>query len=95
MSNSWANGLSVCCNTFLSNVVCVAGDYITIYQFKRGVLSQQMREKDLELDRLRGDKQSLVEKLSKLQVQQDKIDITELQEGYVNTYSNALLYATS
>ena len=42
------------------------GDYITIYQFKRGVLRQEMREKDLELDRLRGDRQTLVEKLSKL-----------------------------
>ncbi|XP_018007043.1 golgin subfamily A member 2 [Hyalella azteca] len=43
------------------------GDYITIYQFKRGVMSQQMREKDLELDRLRGDRQTLVEKLAELQ----------------------------
>ncbi|KAF2353994.1 Golgin subfamily A [Trinorchestia longiramus] len=43
------------------------GDYITIYQFKRGVMSQQMREKDLELDRLRGDRQTLIEKLAELQ----------------------------
>lgn len=46
----------------------VTGDYITIYQFKRGVLSQQMMEKDLELDKLRGDRQTLAEKLAELQV---------------------------
>ncbi|ROT78986.1 Golgin subfamily A member 2 [Penaeus vannamei] len=43
------------------------GDYITIYQFQRGVMKQQARERELELSSLRHEREEMKIKLSTLQ----------------------------
>lgn len=48
--------------------VCLTGDYITIYQFQRGVMKQQAREQELELASLRHEREEMKDKLKKLQV---------------------------
>lgn len=48
--------------------VFVTGDYITIYQFQRGVMKQQARERELELSSLRHEREEMKIKLSTLQV---------------------------
>ncbi|KAK7072037.1 hypothetical protein SK128_019220 [Halocaridina rubra] len=43
------------------------GDYITIYQFQRGVMKQQARERELELSSLRHEREEMKTKLATLQ----------------------------
>lgn len=43
------------------------GDYITIYQFQRGVMKQQARERELELSSLYHEREEMKQKLSTLQ----------------------------
>ncbi|KAK3864792.1 hypothetical protein Pcinc_029550 [Petrolisthes cinctipes] len=43
------------------------GDYITIYQFQRGVMKQQARERELELASLRHEREEMKDKLANLQ----------------------------
>ena len=44
-----------------------SGDYITIYQFQRGVMKQQVNELKHECDLLKTEKQETVAKLHELQ----------------------------
>ncbi|XP_076057883.1 golgin subfamily A member 2-like [Oratosquilla oratoria] len=43
------------------------GDYITIYQFQRGVMKQQARERELELTSLRHEREEMRKRLTELQ----------------------------
>lgn len=58
--------------TEVNTSVSLTGDYITIYQFQRGVMKQQARERELELSSLRHEREEMKIKLSTLQVSYSK-----------------------
>ncbi|KAB7505637.1 Golgin subfamily A member 2 [Armadillidium nasatum] len=79
------------------------GDYITIYQFQRGVMKQQMQELKLELDLLRTEKQEMSTKLAKLQKLMEELEGKKcVTKGFVqgvnsiiNSSSEALVDAAN